>query len=43
MARKKKNGSQEKTSQSLVLATTILNLIITLLKLVDTILEKLLD
>ena len=43
MARKKKSGSQEKTNKSLILATTILNLIITLLKLLDTILEKLLD
>ena len=43
MARKKKKGSQDKTTKSLILATTILNLIITLLKLIDTILEKLMD
>lgn len=39
MARKKKNGSQEKTTKSIILATAILNLIT---ELIET-LEKLLD
>lgn len=39
MARKKKNGSQEKTTKSIILATAILNLITKLIE----ILEKLLD
>lgn len=43
MARKKKNGGQDKTTKSLILATAILNLIIKLVELLDKLLEKLLD
>lgn len=39
MAKKKKSGSQDKTTKSLILATAILNLISKLIEL----LEKLLD
>ncbi len=43
MARKKKNGSQEKTTKSLLLATAILNLIIKLIELLEKLLDRLLD
>ena len=43
MARQKKNGSQDKTTKSLILATAILNLIIKLIELLEKLLEKLID
>ena len=39
MARKKKNGSQDKTLHRLVLATAILNLVRAVCDLLETVLE----
>ena len=39
MARQKKNGNQDKTVKSIILATAILNLITKLIELIETLFD----